>query len=110
MSVALFFAAPLVETPPAAAPAVSSVKSMPALPVAAQDPSSLVSILSKVEVSPADLLSALSKVQGQSSLEGESQPLLKVFKEMLIYSSTLAYLSSIFLVPLRHHLCCGQLS
>lgn len=109
MSVALFFAAPLVETP-AAAPAVSSVNSMPALPVAAQDPSSLVSILSKVEVSPADLLSALSKVQGQSSLEGESQPLLKVFKEMLIYSSTLAYLSSIFLVPLRHHLCCGQLS
>lgn len=62
--------APLVETPPAAAPTVSSVKSTPALPVAAQDPSSLVSILSKVEVSPADLLSALSKVQGQSSLEG----------------------------------------
>lgn len=59
-----------VETPPEAAPAVSSIKSTPAVPVATQDPSSLVSILSKVEVSPADLLSALSKVQGQSSLEG----------------------------------------
>ncbi|XP_029370853.1 regulation of nuclear pre-mRNA domain-containing protein 2 isoform X1 [Echeneis naucrates] len=56
---------------PLVSPATSSVvRSTPALSVASQDASSLVNILSKVDVRPADLLSALSKVQGQSSLEG----------------------------------------
>lgn len=61
---------PSVESPPTTAPTTSSVKTTPSAPLASQDPSSLVSLLSKVDVSPADLLSALSKVQGQSSLEG----------------------------------------
>ncbi|XP_040909482.1 regulation of nuclear pre-mRNA domain-containing protein 2a [Toxotes jaculatrix] len=64
---------PLVESPPAAAPASSSVRTtpaVPAVPVASQDASSLVNLLSKVDMSPAELLGALSKVQGQSSLEG----------------------------------------
>ncbi|XP_029299338.1 LOW QUALITY PROTEIN: regulation of nuclear pre-mRNA domain-containing protein 2a [Cottoperca gobio] len=61
---------PLVETPPAAAPAASSLKTTPAAPVASQDASSLVNLLSKVDMSPADILGALSKVQGQGSFEG----------------------------------------
>uniref|UniRef100_UPI0037E8285A regulation of nuclear pre-mRNA domain-containing protein 2a n=1 Tax=Semicossyphus pulcher TaxID=241346 RepID=UPI0037E8285A len=60
---------PLVESPPAAA---SSLKTTPAASVAAQDASSLVNLLSKVDVSPADLLGALSKVQGKGSLDGIS--------------------------------------
>ncbi|KAM7373359.1 hypothetical protein PAMP_008217 [Pampus punctatissimus] len=60
---------PLVESP---SPAGSSVKTKPAASVASQDASSLVSLLSKVDVSPTELLGALAKVQGQSqgSLEG----------------------------------------
>ncbi|CAK6949228.1 regulation of nuclear pre-mRNA domain-containing protein 2a [Scomber scombrus] len=63
---------PLVESPSAAALTGSSVKTKPAASVASQDASSLVNLLSKVDVSPADILGALSKVQGQSqgSLEG----------------------------------------
>ncbi|CAG5886425.1 unnamed protein product [Menidia menidia] len=61
-----------VESPPAAAPASSAAKAPPDGPAVPHDTSSLVSLLSKVDVSPADLLSALSKVQGQSSLEGIS--------------------------------------
>ncbi|XP_035537122.1 regulation of nuclear pre-mRNA domain-containing protein 2a [Morone saxatilis] len=61
---------PSVESPPAAAPAGSSLKTTPAALVAPQDASSLVNLLSKVDVSPADLLGALSKVQGQGSREG----------------------------------------
>ncbi|XP_059206581.1 regulation of nuclear pre-mRNA domain-containing protein 2a [Centropristis striata] len=62
---------PLVESPPAAAPAGSSGKTTPAAaPVTSQDASSLVNLLSKVDVSPADLLGALSKVHGQGSFEG----------------------------------------
>ncbi|KAG7225493.1 hypothetical protein INR49_027488 [Caranx melampygus] len=56
---------PSVESPPAA-----PVRTTPTVPVASQDAGSLVNLLSKVDVSPADLLSALSKVQGQGSLEG----------------------------------------
>ncbi|XP_056254667.1 regulation of nuclear pre-mRNA domain-containing protein 2a [Seriola aureovittata] len=62
---------PLVESPSAAATTGSSVRTTP-VSVASQDASSLVNLLSKVDVSPADLLSALSKVQGQGSLEGIS--------------------------------------
>ncbi|XP_071355956.1 regulation of nuclear pre-mRNA domain-containing protein 2a [Trachinotus anak] len=61
---------PLVESPPAAAPTGSSARTTPAIPVASQEASSLVNLFSKVDVRPADLLSALSKVQGQGSLEG----------------------------------------
>ncbi|XP_035849079.1 regulation of nuclear pre-mRNA domain-containing protein 2a [Sander lucioperca] len=61
---------PLVESPPASAPAGASLKTTPAASVASQDASSLVNLLSKVDMSPADLLGALSKVQGQGSLEG----------------------------------------
>ncbi|XP_076611302.1 regulation of nuclear pre-mRNA domain-containing protein 2a [Chaetodon auriga] len=61
---------PSVECAPAAAPAGSSLKTTPPASVASQDASSLVSLLSKVDVSPADLLGALSKVQGQGSLDG----------------------------------------
>lgn len=49
------------------------VKTTPAAPVASQDASSLANLLSKVDVSPAELLSALSKVQGQGNLEGEKE-------------------------------------
>ncbi len=73
MNVLLFFAAPLAESPPAAAPAGSLPKTTPAASLASQDASSLVNLLSKVEVSPADLLSALSKVQGQGSLHGRNK-------------------------------------
>ncbi|TNN43601.1 Regulation of nuclear pre-mRNA domain-containing protein 2 [Liparis tanakae] len=59
---------PSVESPPAAAPAGSSLKAAPAVSVASQDASSLVNLLSKVDVSPADLIGALSKVQGITSL------------------------------------------
>ncbi|XP_070778264.1 regulation of nuclear pre-mRNA domain-containing protein 2a [Enoplosus armatus] len=62
---------PLVESPSAAAPAGSRLKTTPAAaPVASQDASSLVNLLSKVDMSPEDLLGALSKVHGQGSLEG----------------------------------------
>lgn len=72
MGVPLFLVGPLAESPPAAAPSGSSVKATPVASVASQDASSLVNLLSKVDVSPADLLSALSKVQGQGSLDGEN--------------------------------------
>ncbi|KAE8281959.1 Regulation of nuclear pre-mRNA domain-containing protein 2 [Larimichthys crocea] len=61
---------PSVESPPAAAPAGSSLRTTPAASLASQDATSLVNILSKVDVSPADLLGALSKVHGQSSRDG----------------------------------------
>lgn len=61
-----------MESPPAA-PAGSTVRTTPAISVASQDASSLVNILSKVDVSPAELLGALSKVQGQGSLEGKNR-------------------------------------
>lgn len=67
----LFLVDALAESPPAAVPA-GSVKSASASSVASQDASSLVNLLSKVDVSPADLLSALSKVQGQGGLDGEN--------------------------------------
>ncbi|XP_007561536.1 regulation of nuclear pre-mRNA domain-containing protein 2a [Poecilia formosa] len=60
-----------VENRPAAPPLLPK----PSAPLVPQDASSLVNILSKVDVSPADLLSALSKVQSQSSLKGVT-PLL----------------------------------
>lgn len=56
---------------PASARTGSSAESKPAASVASESASSLVNLLSKVEMSPADLLSALSKVQGQGSLEGK---------------------------------------
>ncbi|KAM4725064.1 regulation of nuclear pre-mRNA domain-containing protein 2a isoform 2-T4 [Anableps anableps] len=56
----------VVENRPTAPPLLPK----PTAPLAPQDASSLVNILSKVDVSPADLLSALSKVQSQSSLKG----------------------------------------
>lgn len=61
-----------MESPPAATKAASPVKATPTSSVASQDASSLVNLLSKVDVSPADLLSALSKVQGPGSLDGEN--------------------------------------
>ncbi|KAM9384874.1 regulation of nuclear pre-mRNA domain-containing protein 2a isoform 1-T1 [Pholidichthys leucotaenia] len=63
---------PLVESSPPSAPVVPPVKTPPVTPVVPQDASSLVNLLSKVDVSPADLLSALSKVQSQSSVVGIS--------------------------------------
>lgn len=64
-----------MESPPAVAPAASSLKTTPAasVAVASQDASSLVNLLSKVDMSPEDLLGALSKVQGQGNLEGENK-------------------------------------
>ncbi|KAM8841000.1 regulation of nuclear pre-mRNA domain-containing protein 2a [Spinachia spinachia] len=61
-----------VESPPAAAPAPSLLKTTPVVSVAPQDASSLVNLLSKVDVSPADLIGALSKVQGIPSASSES--------------------------------------
>lgn len=55
------------------------MKSTAASPVVSQDATSLVNILSKVDVSPADLLSALSKVQGQGSIEGTNKKWPDVF-------------------------------
>lgn len=55
-----------------ALPAESLVKAAPADSGAPQDATSLVNLLSKVDVSPVDLLSALSKVQKQSSFDGEN--------------------------------------
>lgn len=60
-----------MESPPTPAPVISSEKPKPAAPLVLQDASSLISLLSKVDMSPADLLSALSKVQGHSSVKGE---------------------------------------
>lgn len=69
----LFFPLDAVaESPPVAVPPESLVKATPAASVAPQDASSLVNLLSKVDVSPVDLLSALSKVQKQSSFDGEN--------------------------------------
>uniref|UniRef100_H2U0E9 Regulation of nuclear pre-mRNA domain-containing protein 2 n=1 Tax=Takifugu rubripes TaxID=31033 RepID=H2U0E9_TAKRU len=51
------------DSPPVTVPAESSVKAAPAASGAPQDATSLVNLLSKVDVSPVDLLSALSKVQ-----------------------------------------------
>ncbi|KAF0024590.1 hypothetical protein F2P81_023392 [Scophthalmus maximus] len=59
---------PLLESPPAVAPV--SPAATPAISVASQDATSLVNLLSKVDVSPSELLGALSKVQSQSSCEG----------------------------------------
>lgn len=61
-----------VESPPATVLSESLAKSAPAGSAALQDASSLVNLLSKVDVSPVDLLSALSKVQKPSSFDGES--------------------------------------
>lgn len=61
-----------MESPPTASLADSLVKTTPADSIASQDATSLVNLLSKVDVSPADLISALSKVQGQSSFDGEN--------------------------------------
>lgn len=63
---------PEVESPPATVLSESLVKSTPTASAALQDASSLVNLLSKVDVSPVDLLSALSKVQKQSSFDGEN--------------------------------------
>lgn len=73
----LCFAGPVMESPPAAAPISSSTKPKPAAPLDLQDASSLFNLLSKVDMSPADLLSALSKVQGQSTQKGEDRFLFK---------------------------------
>ncbi|XP_030003887.1 regulation of nuclear pre-mRNA domain-containing protein 2a [Sphaeramia orbicularis] len=59
---------PVAETPTPAS-AASSVDS-PSASVPSQDSSSLSNLLSKVDVSAADLLSALSKVQAHGGLEG----------------------------------------
>uniref|UniRef100_A0A3Q3KX19 Regulation of nuclear pre-mRNA domain-containing protein 2 n=1 Tax=Mastacembelus armatus TaxID=205130 RepID=A0A3Q3KX19_9TELE len=61
---------PTVESPPAAPPAGTSVKTASPTSVSSQDANSLVNLLSKLDASPEELLGALSKVQGQSSLEG----------------------------------------
>lgn len=63
---------PEVESPPATVLSESLVKSTSTASAALQDASSLVNLLSKVDVSPVDLLSALSKVQKQSSFDGEN--------------------------------------
>ncbi|XP_015229232.1 PREDICTED: regulation of nuclear pre-mRNA domain-containing protein 2-like isoform X2 [Cyprinodon variegatus] len=55
-----------VEDHPTAPPVIPK----PAPPLVPQDASSLVNLLSKVDVSPADLLSALSKVQSHSNFKG----------------------------------------
>lgn len=57
---------PSVESPPAA------MKSTPASSLPPPEASSLANLFSKVDVSPADLLGALSKVQGKGGLEGIS--------------------------------------
>ncbi|XP_077599947.1 regulation of nuclear pre-mRNA domain-containing protein 2a [Stigmatopora nigra] len=59
---------PPVESPSAANPH-SSVQT---IPPASEDAPSLVEILAKVDMSPAELLSALSKVQSQGGLDGIS--------------------------------------
>lgn len=72
-SVLIFLIGPAAESPPpAAAPADVTVNTTPVASVAPQDASSLVNLLSKVDMSPADLLNALSKVQGPGSLDGEN--------------------------------------
>ena len=108
--VPLCLAGPLVESPPAAAPATEIT---PVISVASQDASSLVNLLSKVDVIPSDLLGALSKVQGQSSFAGETkESSVFSFKTNILYhvcilSSTikaacLKWISSFFLSSLRH--------
>nr|XP_057903345.1 regulation of nuclear pre-mRNA domain-containing protein 2a [Doryrhamphus excisus] len=66
LSSAMKTTGPSVESPTAA----GSYSSVATLPAPSQDASSLVDILAKVDVSPADILSALSKVQAQGGLEG----------------------------------------
>ncbi|XP_051928191.1 regulation of nuclear pre-mRNA domain-containing protein 2a [Hippocampus zosterae] len=57
--------------PPAESPsATTPFSSAETLRPACEEATSLVDILAKVDMSPADLLSALSKVQGQGGLEG----------------------------------------
>lgn len=87
VSFSVFPAEMSIESPPASAPAAT-----PALSVNSQDASSLVNLLSKVDVSPSDLLSALSKVQSQSSFGGEK------FRKCIlnIWSVTIAWLKNIF--------------
>lgn len=63
---------PSADSPPAAARPPAPIKT--AAPVSSADPQDggpLVSLLSKVDMSPADLLNALSKVQRLDSLDGE---------------------------------------
>ncbi|XP_061615495.1 regulation of nuclear pre-mRNA domain-containing protein 2a [Phyllopteryx taeniolatus] len=57
---------PPVESPTTANPYLS----VETIPPASEDATSLVDILAKVDMSPADLISALSKVQAQGSLDG----------------------------------------
>lgn len=60
------------DSPPAAARPPPSLST--AVPDSSADPQhggGLVSVLSKVDMSPADLLNALSKVQGLDSLDGK---------------------------------------
>ncbi|XP_071374062.1 regulation of nuclear pre-mRNA domain-containing protein 2-like isoform X1 [Centroberyx affinis] len=62
---------PSVESVSAPATTGPSVKTTPPAPAASQDTSSLVNLLSQVDMTPAELLNALSKAQGQgSSLQG----------------------------------------
>lgn len=64
---------PSADSPPAAARPPPSLKTTASVSsTASQDTGSLVNLLSKVDMSPADLLSALSKVQGLDSLDGEN--------------------------------------
>lgn len=69
----IFLAAPSVESSSEPALTRPSVETKPAASVPSERASSLVNLLSKVEMSPADILSALSKVQGKGSREGEGQ-------------------------------------
>uniref|UniRef100_A0A674NH88 Regulation of nuclear pre-mRNA domain-containing protein 2 n=1 Tax=Takifugu rubripes TaxID=31033 RepID=A0A674NH88_TAKRU len=82
----LFFLDVAVESPPVTVPAESSVKAAPAASGAPQDATSLVNLLSKVDVSPVDLLSALSKVQKQSSFDGENLSPDSVMKGSKLHS------------------------
>lgn len=76
---------PSAESPSVAAPPPASVKTAPVASVAPQDASSLVNLLSKVDVSPADLLSALSKVQGLDGIDGENLFFGCVTKSFLLW-------------------------
>ncbi|XP_075995230.1 regulation of nuclear pre-mRNA domain-containing protein 2a isoform X2 [Genypterus blacodes] len=61
------------ESPSAPPPTEPPVKTTPPAPVTSVDATSLVNLLSKVDMTPTELLSTLSKVQGPgSSLEGIS--------------------------------------
>lgn len=69
-----------MESPPTTAPINTSANTTSAALLGSQDTSSLVNLLSKVDVSPADLLSALSKVQGQSRVPGKNKETLASLK------------------------------